>query len=131
MKIKSSSRFSDELTISSGVKSMTLTVDLDLTCAAQALRKAREELAEAQDLALKDPACMPRYGLALRSFIAVVFGPVQTEQLLAFYEGQPASLIEDVMPYIFRRIVPLTVSASARRAKELRSTARKNARKRH
>lgn len=127
MKIRSRSRFSDELTITSGARSMTLQVDLDLTECAGRLRKAREELAEAQDAAVQHPseAANKAYGQALRRFIAVIFGAEQTDRLVDFYEGQPRSLIGDVMPYIFRRIVPLVQAASRRRMRQIRREARR------
>lgn len=130
MKIKSRSRFSDDVTISSGAKALTLHVDLDLTACAQALRKAREEVAQAQNDAVKDRTeeTARTYGQALRRLISVVFGVMQTDQLLTFYEGRPEAMIEDVMPYIFRRIVPLVTAASKRRAAEIRREVRRSAR---
>lgn len=126
MRIKSKSRYSDTLIITSGAKTMQLQVDLDLCACAQALRKARQVLAEAQNAAqaMRTEQTAAAYGQALRSLIAVVFGENQADALVEFYQAQPASLIEDVMPYIFRRIVPQVNLASQRRAAELRRSAK-------
>ena len=56
MNIRSKNRFSDTLTVVTGAKSMTLTVDVDLQTLAQSMRKAKEVLAEAQIAALKEPS---------------------------------------------------------------------------
>ncbi|MBQ7845001.1 MAG: hypothetical protein IJ392_02490 [Clostridia bacterium] len=118
---KSKTRFSDTLTLSSGVKSLTLHVDLDLVHTAQRMRKAKENLAEAQNNAMdhRSDETAAAYGQALRELICVVFGQEQTDSLLIFYEGRPDSMIEDIMPYILNKIVPMVNKASRKRAKEL------------
>lgn len=119
--IKSKNRLSDTLTVKSGVKTLTLTVDMDLAAAAQALRKAQQQLAEAQKVAIENRAqeTAEAYGAALRGLICVVFGEKQADSLIDFYEGQPQSLLDDLMPYIFRYIVPAVTKASRRRARQL------------
>lgn len=119
--IKSKNRLSDTLTVKSGVKTLTLTVDMDLAAAAQALRKAQQQLAEAQKVAIENRTqeTAEAYGAALRGLICVVFGEKQTDSLIDFYEGQPQSLLDDIMPYIFRHIVPAVTKASRRRAAQL------------
>lgn len=119
--IKSKNRLSDTLTVKSGVKTLTLTVDMDLAAAAQALRKAQQQLAEAQKVAIENRTqeTAEAYGAALRGLICVVFGEKQTDSLIDFYEGQPQSLLDDLMPYIFRYIVPAVAKASRRRARQL------------
>ena len=119
--IKSKNRLSDTLTVKSGVNTLTLTVDMDLAAAAQALRKAQQQLAEAQKVAIENRTqeTAEAYGAALRGLICVVFGEKQTDSLIDFYEGQPQSLLDDLMPYIFRYIVPAVSKASRRRARQL------------
>lgn len=119
--IKSKNRLSDTLTVKSGVKALTLTVDMDLAAAAQALRKAQQQLAEAQKVAIENRTheTAEAYGAALRGLICVVFGEKQTDSLIDFYEGQPQSLLDDLMPYIFRYIVPAVSKASRRRAQQI------------
>lgn len=119
--IKSKNRLSDTLTVKSGVKALTLTVDMDLAAAAQALRKAQQQLAEAQKDAIENRTqeTAEAYGAALRGLICVVFGEKQTDSLIDFYEGQPQSMLDDLMPYIFRYIVPAVSKASRRRARQL------------
>ena len=93
--IKSKNRLSDTLTVKSGVKTLTLTVDMDLAAAAQALRKAQQEVAEAQKVAIENRTqeTAEAYGAALRGLICVVFGEKQTDSLIDFYEGQPQSML--------------------------------------
>ena len=132
MYIRSKNRFSDTLTITSGTKAMTLTVDADLPALAASLRKAKEQLAQAQQTALKAPteANMAAMGQALRGLVVCVFGEEQAEKCIAFYEDKPESMLEDLMPYILRRIAPLAAKVSAQRRRELEKQARRNARHR-
>ena len=120
-RIRSKSRFSDTITLSSGAKTLTLRVDLDLTHAAQQMRKAKEALAEAQNAVMERQTdeTMGVYGLALRGVIAVVFGEEQTDSLLTFYEGRPDSMIEDILPYVLDRVAPMMARASRKRARML------------
>ena len=130
MKIRSKNRFSDSLTVTSGAKSMTLTVDVDLMTLAQSMRKAKEVLAQAQINALKDasPENIAAMGQALRNLIVCVFGEEQAEKCITFYEGNPESMLDDLMPYILRKIAPMAARISAQRRRELEKAARKNAR---
>lgn len=132
MKIRSKNRFSDTLTVVTGAKSMTLTVGVDLQTLAQSMRKAKEVLAEAQIAAMKEPSQenMAAMGQALRGLVVCVFGEEQAEKCIAFYEDKPESMLEDLMPYILRRIAPMAARVSAQRRKELEKQARKNARRR-
>lgn len=131
MKIRSKTRFSDTLTVSSGKKSMELTVDVDLLTLSTALRKAKETVALAQNAAMKAPteANMTALGQALRGLVVCVFGEAQAEKCIDFYEGNPEALLDDLMPYILRRIAPMAARISAQRRRELEKTARKNTRK--
>lgn len=131
MKIRSKNRFSDTLTISSGVKSMSLSVDVDLNTLAQSMRKAKEVLAQAQIAATKEPSQenMAAMGQALRGLVVCVFGEEQAEKCIVFYEGNPEAMLEDLMPYILRRIAPMAARVSAQRRRELEKAARKNARR--
>lgn len=132
MKIRSKTRFSDTLTISSGHSNMTLTVDADLQTLAQSMRKAKEVLAQAQIAAMAEPTQenMAAMGQAIHCLVACVFGKRQAAQLLDFYEGKPESMLEDIMPYILRKIAPMAARVSARHRRELEKTARRNARRR-
>lgn len=131
MKIRSRNRFSDSLTITSGAKSMTLTVDVDLLTLAQSMHKAREVLAQAQINATKDPTpeSMAAFGQGLKQLVECVFGQEQAEQCIAFYEGNTESMLDDLMPYILRRIAPMAARVSAQRRRELEKQARRNARR--
>lgn len=132
MKIRSKNRFSDTLTITSGARAMELTVDADLNTLAASMRKAKEVLAQAQIAAAKEPtqANMSAMGQALRGLVICVFGEEQAEKCINFYEGNPESMLDDLMPYILRRIAPMAVRVSTRRRRELEKAARKNARRR-
>lgn len=132
MKIRSKNRFSDTLTIVSGAQSMTLTVDVDLCALATSMRKAKEVLAQAQLAALKAPteANMAAMGQALRNLVVCVFGEAQAEKCIAFYGDNAESMLEDLMPYILRRIAPMAAKVSAQRRRELEKQARRNARRR-
>ena len=55
MKIRSKNRFSDTLIVSTGARSMELTVDVDLNTLATSMRKAKEVLAQAQIAAKSCP----------------------------------------------------------------------------
>lgn len=120
-RIRSKSRFSDTVTLTSGTNTLTLHVDLDLTHAAQQMRKAKEVLAEAQAAVLdrQTDETIGVYGMALRGVIAVVFGEEQTDSLLTFYEGRPDSMIEDILPYVLDRVAPMMARASRKRARML------------
>ena len=132
MKIRSRNRFSDSLTVTSGAKSMTLMVDVDLQTLAQSMRKAKEVLAQAQINATKDPSPenMAGFGLGLKQLVECVFGQEQAEKCITFYEGNPESMLDDLMPYILRRIAPMAARVSAKRRRELEKAARRNARRR-
>lgn len=121
MKIHSKNRYSERLTISSGASKLTLTVDLDLSTAAQRLRKAREVLAQAQIDALKDPSPehVAAFGQGIRLLVETVFGKEQTNRILVFYEDRAEALLDDLMPYILNRIAPIVARHSAARRKEL------------
>lgn len=131
MKIRSKNRFSDTLTVTSGAKSLTLSVDIDLNTLATSMRKAKEVLAQAQIAALKEPSQenMAAMGQALRNLVVCVFGEKQAEECVTFYEGNAESMLEDLMPYILRKIAPMAARISAQRRRELEKAARKNARR--
>lgn len=132
MKIRSKNRFSDTLIVSTGARSMELSVDVDLNTLATSMRKAKEVLAQAQIAATKEPSQenMAAMGQALRGLVVCVFGEEQAEKCITFYEGNPESMLEDLMPYILRRIAPMAARVSAQRRRELEKAARKNARRR-
>ena len=131
MRIRSKTRFSDTLTISSGAKSMTLLVDVDMQTLAASMRKAKEVLAQAQLSAMQSPTeeNMAAMGQAIRQLVVCVFGDEQAEACMSFYEGQPEAMLEDIMPYVLRKIAPMAARFSARRRRELEKTARRNARR--
>ena len=122
MFIRSKSRFSDTLIIGTGTEKKKVTVDIDLIHSARRIRKARETVAEAQQQALKDqsPAAVQQYGQALRSLVAAVFGDKQADELVSFYEGHYDSMLNDIMPYIFKRVVPAIQRASKAHARQYR-----------
>ena len=132
MKIRSKNRFSDTLTVVTGAKSMTLTVDVDLLTLAQSMRKAKEVLAQTQLAAIKEPTeeNMAAFGQGLRNLVVCVFGEEQAEKCISFYEDRPESMLDDLMPYILSRIAPMAARVSAQRRRELEKQARRNARKR-
>lgn len=132
MRIHSKNRYSDKLTVTSGKKALVLTVDFDLQRASQAIRKAREVLAEAQNAAMKEPTPehMEAFGQGLKMLVESVFGEKQAESILDFYEGNGEALLDDLMPYILRKIAPRVTAYSARRRRELERAARKAVRRR-
>lgn len=132
MKIRSKNRFSDTLTVITGARAMELTVDVDLNTLAASMRKAKEVLAQAQIAAAKEPtqANMAAMGQALRGLVVCVFGEEQAEKCITFYGDNPESMLDDLMPYILRRIAPMAAKVSAQRRRELEKAARKNARRR-
>lgn len=132
MKIHSKNRFSDKLTVITGEKALVLTVDLDLQRASQAIRKAREVLAETQLAAMKDPTPehVEAFGQGLKMLVESVFGEKQAESIINFYEGNGEALLDDLMPYILRKIVPMVTAYSAQRRRELERAARQVARSR-
>lgn len=131
MRIRSKTRFSDTLTISSGAKSMTLLVDVDMQTLAASMRKAKEVLAQAQLDAMQAPTeeNLAAMGQAIRQLVVCVFGAEQAERIVDFYDGQPESMLEDIMPYVLRKIAPMAARFSAKRRLELEKTVRRNARR--
>lgn len=132
MKIRSKNRFSDTLTVTSGAKSMTLLVDVDLQTLAQSMRKAKEVLAQATIAAQETPteANAAAMGQALKQLVECVFGAEQAAKCITFYEGNGESMLDDLMPYILRKIAPMAARVSAQRRRELEKQARRNARRR-
>ena len=132
MRIHSKHRFSDSLIISSGTKNLELLVDLDLTSAAQAIRKAREVLAVAQQAALKNPSAenMEAFGRGLRMLVVSVFGTKQATKIIDFYDDRAEAMLDDIMPYILNKIAPIVIRYSSNRRKELEKLARQNAKRR-
>lgn len=120
MRIRSKTRFSDTLILSSGTKKLTLAIDLDLSQALHTLQNAGKLLAQ-----LPPPGDRARhagqegFAAALRSLFEGLFGPVQAGQLLSFYQEEPSAMLEDLLPYILRRIVPAAARFSARRRRVL------------
>lgn len=119
MFVRSKNRFSDSLTISTGLVKKKIVVELDLLHSAQQIIKAREMVAEAQKEALEAPSAsaIEKYGRALRSLVSSVFGEKQADELITFYEGQYDSMLNDVMPFIFKRVIPAITRASKARAR--------------
>lgn len=118
MRIRSKTRFSDTLTLSSGTRKLTLLIDLDLCHALALLQTAGKSLAQlppVQDSAAR----LEDWAQALRSLFEGLFGPAQAGQLLFFYQDDPAAMLEDLLPYILRRIVPAAARCSARRRRAL------------
>ena len=132
MKIHSKNRFSDSLTVVTGAKSMTLTVDVDLNTLATSMRKAKEVLAQVQLAAVKDPSPenMAAFGQGLKQLVECIFGAEQSARIIDFYEGNGEALLDDLMPYILRKIAPMAARISAQRRRDLEKAARKNARQR-
>ena len=73
---------------------------------------------------------MAAMGQALRNLVVCVFGEEQAEKCITFYGDNAESMLEDLMPYILRRIAPMAAKVSAQRRKELEKQARRNARRR-
>lgn len=119
MFVRSKNRFSDSLTIGTGLVKKKIVVELDLLHSAQQIIKAREMVAEAQKEALEAPSAsaIEKYGLALRSLVSSVFGEKQADELITFYEGQYDSMLNDVMPFVFKRVIPAINRASKARAR--------------
>ncbi len=129
MKIQSKNRYSDKLVISSGLKRLELVVDLDLTTAAQAIRKAREVLAIAQQTALAAPTQenIEAFGRGLRMLVVSVFGTEQSIRIMDWYEDRPEAMLDDIMPYILEKIAPMVIRYSAQRRREVEKAAKKAA----
>lgn len=126
MFIRSKTRFSDTLTFSSGARKLTLLIDLDLCQALEALQTAGKSLARlppVQDSAAR----LDDWAQALRSLFEGLFGPAQAGQLLSFYQDDPAALLEDLLPYLLRRIIPAAVRCSARRRRALERALKRTA----
>lgn len=130
MKLRSKTRFSDTLTVSSGKKTMSLFVDIDLMTLTASLRRAKEALAQARLAALREPcdANVSALGLKLREVIVCIFGEEQAEKCINFYEGDWTSMLDDLVPYILHRIAPRTAKLSTKRRRELERAARRNGR---
>ena len=131
MKIRSKNRFSDVLVVTSGAKSLELTVDVDLLTLAQSMRKAKEVLAQAQLAAQEAPTeeNMAAFGQGLRRLVVCVFGEEQAEKCISFYGSNPEAMLGDLMPYILRKIAPMAARVSAQRRRELEKQARRNERR--
>ena len=132
--IRSKERYSDDLKINSGAKSLTLHVDMDTRTGFQKINKAREMMAEAQNMAVAEEKDIPgtkyqktveAYGLAIRALIVAVFGEEQTDKMTEFYENNLDAMLDDILPYILKRLFPKLRKASAARAKALRQAQKK------
>ena len=132
--IRSKERYSDDLKINSGAKSLVLHVDMDTRTGYQKINKAREMMAEAQNMAVAEHNGVPgakyektveAYGLAIRALIVAVFGEEQTEKMAAFYENNLDAMLDDILPYILKRLFPMLRKASTARAKALRRAQKK------
>ncbi len=126
--IRTRKRYSDDLKINSGAKSLVLHVDMDTRTGYQQINKAREMMAEAQNKAVAEHGnkgakygdVVEAYGLAIRALIVAVFGEEQTEKMTEFYGNNLDALLDDVLPYILNRLFPMLRKASAERAKAMR-----------
>ncbi len=118
MFIRSKTRFSDTLTLSSGARKLTLLIDLDLCQTLEVLQTAGKSLAQLPPI--QDSAArLDDWAQALRNLFEGLLGPAQAGQLLSFYQDDPAALLEDLLPYILHRIIPAAVRCSARRRRAL------------
>ena len=66
----------------------------------------------------------------MENLYCAIFGEEQAEKCISFYGDNAESMLEDLMPYILRRIAPMAAKVSAQRRKELEKQARRNARRR-
>lgn len=132
--IRSKERYSDDLKINSGAKSLVLHVDMDTRTGYQKINKAREMMAEAQNMAIAEQKDIPgmkyqnvveAYGLAIRALIVAVFGEEQTDKMTEFYENNLDAMLDDILPYILKRLFPMLRKASTKRAKALRQAQKK------
>ena len=132
--IRSKERYSDDLKINSGAKSLVLHVDMDTRTGYHKINKAREMMAEAQNMAVKEHDGVPgakyektieAYGLAIRALIVAVFGEEQTDKMVEFYENNLDAMLDDILPYILKRLFPMLRKASTERAKALRKAQKK------
>ena len=130
MFIRSKTHYTDQLTISSGAKKLTLLVDLDLSSAARSFVCARKAIHQARISAQENPSPENMTTLAgtIRDLFICIFGEEQSERLMEFYGDSPASMLNDLSPYILRRIAPLLVRYSARRRRQLLRAARHESR---
>lgn len=127
MFIRSKTRFSDTLTLSSGARKLTLLIDLDLRHALATLQQAGKALSQLPPVPDSSADRLDNWAQALRNLFEGLLGPAQAGQLLSFYQDDPAALLEDLLPYLLRRIIPVAVRCSARRRRALERTLKRTA----
>lgn len=108
-RIEKSKPFVDTLELSDGEKDLQIEIKLDLNAVAHRYRPCQIALVEAEKLAEQnpnDPACLNAYGEAICSMFQLIFGEVNTEKIMEFYEDDYSTMLLDLMPYLAQTIVP-------------------------
>ena len=104
--LKRAAPFEDDIDLmdKSGNVVKTIHLSLDLETIALRYTAALHRLEMAEKAAIPyDTASTSMYGACVIEFLRVVFGD-DTDAILAHYEGRYMDLLEQVLPYIYRRI---------------------------
>ena len=104
--LKRTASFEDDIDLmdKSGNVVKTIHLSLDLETIALRYTAALHRLEMAEKAAIPyDTASTSMYGACVIEFLRVVFGD-DTDAILAHYEGRYMDLLEQVLPYIYRRI---------------------------
>ena len=104
--LKRTAPFEDDIDLmdKSGNVVKTIHLSLDLETIALRYTAALHRLEMAEKAAIPyDTASTSMYGACVIEFLRVVFGD-DTDAILAHYEGRYMDLLEQVLPYIYRRI---------------------------
>lgn len=122
MKLNRIRRFSDTVTVSCGGKQLTLRVDADLPTLVSTLRSVQALFAlpcgsDASDL-----------GQGLQEVFEGIFGSQQAERCIDLYEGHWLEMLDELLPYLLQRVIPLAEKVSAKRCRELVRLGRKRRR---
>lgn len=124
--IKRKSKIQETLELISGDTTLPVNVDIDIDRMGAAIADAQDVLAMAQKLIEQEPRspkAQEAYGASIIALFAVVFGKENTEEILAFYDGNYEEMLIDVCPFISDVIMPKVKEASETRKTELLNAA--------
>lgn len=116
-KIQKSPHVREEVTVEDDGRELTISVDIDVnqimlryTGAVQKIREAEDELNKLRNGGEISPDSLgdayAALGKAVMNLFVLLFGEVQTEKIMDFYEGAHMEMLADFVPFLQDVVTP-------------------------
>lgn len=100
-----------------------LVVDVEIKVTPQVVqdfRRAQVQLIELQKRDKKDTVVIEKIGTLVVDIFLLFFGKTDTEKLIEFYDGDYATMMIDVFPFLADEVIPKLSIEAKKRKKQLK-----------